>query len=197
MIASISGKIIKKASSAVIVDVGGVGYLVHVPASECAEMKAGEGVSFFTHLAVKEDALDLYGSADPVVIEWFKMLLNVKGIGPKSALSILSLARPRDLSAALQSESPEVLAHCGVSKKVAERIVLELKSKAKDLIDVKDAATKESIILDGEALQALEALGYSREHAYTALKEAEGDDPGLRGASVQAKVKSALKALGK
>lgn len=190
MIASISGEIIKKVGSAVIVDVRGIGYLVHVPARECAEMKAREGVSFFTHLAVKEDALDLYGSQDPKVTEWFVMLLNVKGIGPKSALSIMSLARPQDLSAALQSESTEVLANCGVSKKVAERIVLELKNKAKDLIDVKDAATKESIILDGEALQALEALGYSREQAREALKGAEGGDVG-------GKVRSALRLLGK
>ncbi len=190
MIASISGKIIKKTGSAAIVDVHGVGYKVSVPASELVELKAGSQVTFFTHLAVKEDALDLYGSADPKIIEWFVMLLNVKGIGPKSALSVMSLARPQDLSAALHSESLEVLANCGISKKVAERIVLELKTKAKDLIDIKDAATKESIILDGEALQAMEALGYSREHAREALKDAEGDD-------VQAKVKSALKALGR
>ena len=190
MIASISGKIIKKTGSAAIVDVHGVGYKVSVPASELAELKPGSEVALFTHLAVKEDALDLYGSQDSKVIEWFVMLLNVKGIGPKSALSIMSLARPQDLSAALHSESPEGLANCGVSKKVGERIVLELKARAKDLIDIKDAATKESIILDGEALQAMEALGYSREQAREALKEAEGEDVG-------AKVRSALKLLGK
>ncbi len=190
MIASLSGKIINKTGSAAIVDVHGVGYKVSVPANELVELKPGSEVAFFTHLAVKEDALDLYASRDPKVIEWFVMLLNVKGVGPKSALSILSLARPQDLSGALASESVGVLVNCGVSKKIAERIVLELKNKAKDLIDVQDAATKESIILDGEALQALEALGYSREQARGALKEAEGDDVG-------AKVRSALKVLGR
>jgi len=90
----------------------------------------------------------------------------------------------------LQAESPEVLTGCGVSKKVAERIVLELKNKAKDLIDIKDAATKESVVLGREALQAMEALGYSREQARSALKEAEGNDVG-------AKVRSALNLLGK
>lgn len=189
MIASISGKIMRKTGLAAVVDVHGVGYKVHVPASELVELAAGSEVAFFTHLAVKEDALDLYGSQDPKVIEWFAMLLHVKGIGPKSALSIVSVARPQDLSAALQSKSPEVLVQCGVSKKVSERIVLELANKAKDLIDVQDMTTKESIILDGEALQALEALGYSREQAREALQDAEGDDVG-------AKVKSALKALG-
>ncbi|MBI2050942.1 MAG: Holliday junction branch migration protein RuvA [Parcubacteria group bacterium] len=190
MIASISGKIIKKTGATAIVDVHGVGYKVSVPASELAELKTGSEAAFFTHLAVKEDALDLYASRDPRVIEWFVMLLNVKGIGPKSALSVMSVARPQDLSAALQAESPDALVNCGVSKKVSERIVLELKAKAKDLIDVQDAATKESIILGGEALQALEALGYSREHAREALKDAEGDDVG-------AKVRSALKVLGR
>ncbi|MBI1961118.1 MAG: Holliday junction branch migration protein RuvA [Parcubacteria group bacterium] len=190
MIASISGKIVKKTGTAAIVAVNGVGYKVSVPANELVQLNGGQSVFLFTHLAVKEDALDLYGSQDEQVLQWFVMLLNVKGIGPKSSLSIMSIARPQDLSAALQAESPDVLVHCGVSKKVAERIVLELPNKAKDLIDIKDAATKESIILDGEALQAMEALGYSREQAREALKEAEGDDVGAR-------VKSALKLLGK
>ncbi|OJI06425.1 Holliday junction DNA helicase RuvA [bacterium CG10_46_32] len=190
MIAYLKGFLLSKTKSAAIIDVGGVGYLVSMPQNELAELTKGSNVEVHTYLSVKEDALDLYGSQDESVLQWFIMLLNVKGIGPKSALSIMSLARPQDLSAALQSESIEVLINCGVSKKVSERIMLELKTKARDLIDVKDAATKESIILDGEALQALEALGYSREHAREALKGIEGDDVG-------AKVRSALKLLGK
>jgi len=190
MIASIKGKISKKTEDSVVIDVQGIGYLVAIPALELADIKVGQDISLNTYLVVKEDALDLYGSKDAQVLAWFKMLLNVKGIGPKSALSIISIARPEDLSMALQTESVDVLQNCGISKKVSERIVLELKNKAKNLIDVKDAKTAASMSLDSEAIQALEALGYSRDQARDALKESEGDD-------VESKVRGALKVLGK
>lgn len=190
MIASISGKISQKNEHSIVVDVNGVGYLVAIPSIELAQLFVGKEVSLHTYLVVKEDALDLYGSKDAKILSWFKMLLNVKGIGPKSALSIVSRARPEDLSAALQAESADLLVNCGIGKKVADRIILELKNKAKDLIDMKGAPTSKSITLYSEALQALEALGYSRKQAREALKGAEGDD-------VESKVREALKNLGK
>jgi len=190
MIVSLTGKIIEKRENAAVLGVNDVGYLVYVPAGELAAMTAGSAVVLATYLVVKEDALDLYGSRDPQVLAWFKMLLNVKGVGPKSALSIVSTARPEDLSAALQAENADVLVSCGISRKVAERIVLELKTKAKALIDIKDARATEAITLDAEALQALEALGYSREQARAALKEAQGE-------SIEEKVRGALRVLGK
>ncbi|MDZ4221393.1 MAG: Holliday junction branch migration protein RuvA [Patescibacteria group bacterium] len=189
MIATLTGTITHKTNSAAIIQVQGVGYLAHLPQNELAQLKTGQDITLYTYLAVKEDALDIYASADPRVIAWFKMLLNVKGVGPKSSLAILSAAGPKDLSNALHAQSPEVLVNCGVSKKVSERVIMELKTKAADLIGAPTGATTESITRDTEALQALEALGYSREHAREALKEATGDDVGAR-------VKSALKTLG-
>lgn len=189
MIASLTGKITHITETAAIIQVQGVGYEVRLPQNELARLKTGQDAMFHTYLAVKEDALDIYASADPRVIAWFKMLLNVKGVGPKSALSILGNVTPQDLSNALAAESPELLTHAGINKKNAERIVLELKTKARRLIDTATGRSAESITQDSEALQALEALGYSREHAREALKEAAGDD-------VQSKVKSALKHLG-
>ena len=118
------------------------------------------------------------------------MLLNVKGIGPKSALAIVSSANPQDLSSALQAESSDILVNVGVGKKVAERIVLELKNKAKDLIEIDTTKSFGAVAIDSEALQALEALGYSREQARDALKGVEGED-------VETKVKGALKQIGK
>ena len=190
MIASISGKISQKTENFVVIDVQGIGYLVSVPVNELTQFKIGQEVNLRTYLVVKEDALDLYGSQDAQVLAWFKMLLNVKGIGPKSALAIVSIARPEDLSVALQTESVDILVNCGVGKKASERIILELKNKAKDLIDVKDKTTSASVTLDSEAIQALEALGYSREQARDALKGAEGED-------VETKIRSALQILGK
>lgn len=190
MIASITGKISQKTENSAVIDVQGIGYLVSVPANELVQLSIGSDVILHTYLVVKEDALDLYGSKDAQVLAWFKMLLNVKGIGPKSALAIVSIARPEDLSAALQTESVDILVNCGIGKKPAERIVLELKNKAKDLIDVKHGASTASVTLDSEALQALEALGYSRDTARDALKHADGED-------VESKIRNALKNLGK
>ena len=190
MISFLRGTIIQKNSDSIVLDVQGVGYLVYIPQNEINKFILKKEASFFTYLSVRENALDLYGSSHALVIKWFKMLLNVKGVGPKSALSILSHAQPEDLSVAISSSSSDILINCGVSKKISESIVLELKNKAKDLIDIKDGASAKSVSIDSEALSALEALGYSREQARDAIKHSEGKD-------VEAKIRGALKNLGK
>jgi len=190
MIASINGKVLSKNESNIVIEVSGIGYLVFVPQNELDKINTGDDARLHTYLRVKEDALDLYGSADAKVIAWFKMLLNVKGIGPKSALQIISKAKPEELSAALQTESQDILVNCGVNKKAAERIVLELKNKAKDLITTDGSVTRKSAAVDSEAIQALEALGYSREQVRDALKQVDGSD-------VESKVRGALQILGR
>ncbi len=164
--------------------------MVYIPSSEIAPLKQGSEVVIHTYLVVRENALDLYGSQNPRVIEWFKSLLNVKGVGPKSALAVCSAASPEDLSAAVHSSSAEILVNCGVSKKQAETIVLELKNKAKHIIDIGDSSCAETATQDSEALSALESLGYSREQARDALKQSKGED-------VETKIREALKNLGK
>lgn len=190
MISSLSGKIIDKSESGIVVDVHGVGFGLAVPADELAKLTLGQEVLFYTYLAVREDALDLYGSLSKETIAWFKLLLSVKGIGPKSALAIMSLAAPSDLAGAIQSQKSGVLAALGVGVKTAERIVLELKDKALSLSAAVGTKVSAQVSIDSEALQALEGLGYSREQARSALKEAEGEDVG-------GKVRSALKILGR
>ena len=125
MISILKGKIIEKREDSAILDVNGVGYLVSIPSTELGQLTVNQDIVLNTYLVVKEDALDLYGSGDAKVLDWFKLLLSVKGIGPKSALSIVSVARPEDLSAAVQADSAEILANVGVGKKAAERIVSE------------------------------------------------------------------------
>ncbi len=190
MIAFLAGKLVEKTENAVIVDVAGVGYKVFIPAGELGQMAKGSEVRLHTYLAVKEDALDLYGSSDKGVVDWFKLLLNVKGIGPKSALGILSLVRPKDLAAAIQTQKSDILLGLGVGKKTAERIVLELASKALSLAADSGPVDHPALALESEALAALESLGYSREQAREALNGAEGEDVG-------SKVRAALKILGR
>lgn len=190
MLASLSGTIIDKSESGIVVDVHGVGYVVAVPTNELARLALGQEVLLYTYLAVREDALDLYGSLSKEVVAWFRLLLSVKGIGPKSALAIMSLVQPSDLAGAIQSQKSGILAALGVGAKAAERIVLELKNKALELAAAFGTKVSAFAAIESEALQALEGLGYSREQARAALKEAEGEDVGN-------KVKSALKILGR
>ncbi|MDP1709705.1 MAG: Holliday junction branch migration protein RuvA, partial [Candidatus Komeilibacteria bacterium] len=133
MIGSIKGSIIYKEGAKVIVDVHGLGLNVALPANELAGLLIGQEIFLHTYLSVKEDALDLYGSLEKGVIDWFKILLNVKGIGPKSALAIVSIVKPKDLAGSIQTGKSDILIALGVGKKNAERIVLELKTKALEL----------------------------------------------------------------
>ncbi len=185
------GKIAEKRETGVVVNVGGVGYFVSLPSYELDFLKEDSDVRLYTHLSVKEDALDLYGSSEKIVIDWFKLLLGVKGIGPKSALSILSLVKPKDLAFAIKSNKSDILIGLGLGKKTAERIVLELASKAMDLAESSGVFGQEEVIVDNEALLALESLGYSREQARQAIRDSAG------GSDVQNKIREALKVIGK
>lgn len=190
MIASIKGNVINKSGTSVVIDVQGVGYIIYMPANELPKLTINQEVFLHTYLVVKEDALDLYGSLEKGVIDWFRLLLNVKGIGPKSSLSVLSIVKPKDLAAAIQTGKSDILIALGVGKKTAERIVLELKTKAQALSAASGPVDHPALALESEALGALESLGYSREQAREALCGVSGDDVG-------SKVKGALKVLGK
>ena len=188
MISSLKGEITLKKGDSVVLDVNGVGYQLAIPEPELSSLKVGQKLLFYTYLSVKEDALNLYGSQEKKIIDWFIMLLAVKGIGPKSALGVMAKAGSKDLATAIKSESVDILKNLGINAKISERIVLELKNKAAVLAEGETIDEKE-INLDSEVLQALENLGYSKEQARGALQQAEGGD-------VQSKIKSSLKILG-
>ncbi len=190
MIGSLKGKIQDKFQTTVLLDVNGVGYIVYLPATELQTLKAGQEVFLHTYLSVKEDALDLFGSLEKTVIDWFKLLLSVKGIGPKSALGVMSLVKPKDLAGAIQTGKSDILIALGVGKKNAERIVLELKNKGMELSASMGDLDHSAMSVESEALSALESLGYSREHAREALRGIESNDVGV-------KIKGALKVLGR
>ena len=190
MIGSIKGSIKDKTQTAVLVDVSGLGYIVAMPANELPKLAIGQEVFLHTYLSVKEDALDLFGSLEKGVIDWFKLLLNVKGIGPKSALAVMSLVKPKDLAGAIQTGKSDILVALGVGKKNAERIVLELKNKGMELSASMGDLDHSAMSVESEALSALESLGYSREHAREALRSIEDGD-------VSSRVRAALKILGR
>lgn len=187
MIGSLNGTVKSRGLGSLVVEVSGVGYRTAVTAETALEAVVGAPIFLWTHLAVRENALDLYGFIDKETLDTFELLITISGIGPKTALNILNVASPQTLRQAVASSDTSYLTRVsGIGKKNAEKIVLELKDKLK--------VTKEDSSLDtrseGDALEALVSLGYSERDAREALKKVSKD---IKGASER--VRAALKNL--
>jgi len=176
MIATLRGEIIQVEDHAFVVEVGGVGLRVFVPAPLRARMKVGEGISLYTHMVVREDALTLYGFESQSERELFTLLLGVDGVGPKVSLAVLSTLSLDTIQHAVMAEQSEVLGRVpGVGRKTAQKIVLYLHDRLKP----SDALTKLAALSDrdSEVLAALTALGYSVVEAQTAIQSLPKDAP--------------------
>lgn len=192
MIGKLTGEISgKTGDGALILDVAGVGYKVRMTPSIAGKLlKTKEKVSIFTHLAVREDALDLYGFETEAEVRFFEMLLSVSGIGPKSALGILSLGDVDTLEGAIAAGDSSYLTKVsGIGKKSAERIVVELRDK---LSASGKRPLAHDVRGDAEALEALQSLGYGLDEAREALKGVNKETLG-----VSERLREALKLLGK
>lgn len=194
MISLLRGQIVESGSNHVIVDVGGVGYKVFVTADALHTLKRDSEVLLWTHLAVREDAMDLYGFVTKREKEFFELLISVSGIGPKSALNVLSLVSVDALGNAIRTGSVAHLVKVsGIGRKTAEKIVLELKDKLGSIGSDGGSGLSAEMTSDMDAIEALRALGYDTDEAREALKKVsakEGKDT-----DTGAKVKAALKVL--
>ncbi|MEY3454164.1 MAG: hypothetical protein RIT08_906 [Actinomycetota bacterium] len=163
MISSITGIIKSTSSSAVVVDVGGVGILIQVPNRVTSGVKIGSRADFYTHLVVREDALTLFGFLEVADRDFFELLLTVTGIGPKVAQSILSGSDSVTIASAISSGNLKLLeSFSGLGKKGAQRLVLELKDKVAQFAN---GATSKNHPLKNQVENALEGLGYSAKDA--------------------------------
>ncbi|MBR6366263.1 MAG: Holliday junction branch migration protein RuvA [Lachnospiraceae bacterium] len=191
MIAFIEGELAEKCPDGIVVDCGGVGYFIGVPVSLIGALpQVGSRVKIHTYLHVREDAMQLYGFASKKDLELFKLLINVSGIGPKGALSILGSMTPEQLRMAIVANDAKVIAKSpGIGAKTAQKIILELSDKVniEDMIDVADAPAfaagdKAGAALSGVAadvMLALVSLGYSNSQALaavSAVSEADATD---------------------
>lgn len=167
MIGSLRGKIISRKPDNVIVETGGVGYIVSVPVSLLSELPAeGSEVFLFIYTHVREDTLQLYGFPSEDEKKLFTTLLGVTGIGPKMALNILSGIPVKDFLRALDTEDAAMLCRIpGLGKKTAHRLILELKEKLPVAHEVKDRVF-------GDTLSALINFGYKKPEAQEALEKA-------------------------
>lgn len=191
MIGKLSGKISYKGERYAIVETGGVGYKLFLTPETLNSLTANSQqleATFWTYLAVRENALDLYGFLEKRELEFFELLLSVSGIGPKSAQAILSIAPPDILTKAIAGGDSSYLTKVsGIGKKSAEKIIIELRDKIGSL-------ELEGGILKGEsdAIEALQSLGYTLREAREALQRVPQNIT-----DTSAKVKAALKFLGK
>lgn len=187
MIGQLTGTVGYRGERFIILDVGGVGYKVYASEPTLGQTKPHDQLLVWTHLVVREDALDLYGFIEKAELELFQLLIGVSGIGPKSALAILSLASPQVLTQAIAAGNTDYLTRVsGIGKKIAEKVVLELRDK----LGAIDAGTDEHFRQAGDAMEALRSLGYSDREAREALAKV---DSGIT--DTGAIIKAALKQL--
>ena len=169
MISQLFGTVIHKDERYMVLDVHGVGYKVFASGETIEKSPTSEPIRIWTHMVVREDAMDLYGFPTKDEIEFFEMLIGISGIGPKSALSILNLATIATLKKAIATgDSTYLTKVSGIGKKNAEKIVLELKDK---LIYSAEEDGSASRSYEGDSLEALKALGYNEREAREALKK--------------------------
>jgi holliday junction DNA helicase RuvA len=196
LIATLEGVLAQRGSDSVIVDVHGVGYLITVGSRTLTELpRAGERVRLYTYTYVREDALGLFGFLSQEELAFFKLLLSVKGIGPKAGLGILSRAELRVLKRAVLQDDAALLATVpGIGPKTAARVVLELKGKLKDELYGEEARVPAgSGDAVAKALEVLTGLGYTPAEAKEAVRQATVGNGGSH--SVEQLVTVALKGL--
>lgn len=196
MIASLNGKFLYADLTSVVVECGGVGYKCFVTKNTLYNIPSvGENIFLYTHLSVREDAMDLYGFRELDELNTFKLVTSVSGVGPKIGIALLSEFTPTRLCTAVASGDARILtAASGVGLKLAQRIVLELKDKVGDIsgADMSVVSAVSKAVSGGaasEAIEALISLGYSKSEASLAVGKL---DENLSSSEL---IKQALKSL--
>lgn len=190
MIYSLKGILEGTLKNAAVVSVGGVGFFVRIGEETLRRLPPrGEEASFFTHLYVREDALELYGFLREQELRFFELLISVSGVGPRSALSIMDIAELEKLSAAIQEGRPDLMTRAsGVGRKTAERIIVELRGRVA-------AAGAQGLVAemegDSDLVEALVTLGYKRADTRDAVSKIDKKIEGI-----DARIKEALRLLG-
>jgi len=192
MISYLKGKIKHKGSSFVVLEVNNIGYQVFISPVLYADLSLNQEVEFYTYQQVREDALNLYGFKSMEELGMFELLLSISGIGPRSALGVMSIATVADIKESIGRGDPALLTKVsGIGRKTAERVVLELREKIGKLVGG-DSKLSADLLGSSDEIDALMALGYSLSQAREALNnvEAKIKDSGER-------IRQALKKLGK
>lgn len=179
MIAHIAGVVAEKFGGAVIVDVSGVGYEINVALPDYEAVTLDQSVKFYTYHHIREQSQELFGFSSLAAKKLFELLITVQGVGPKAALSILSLAEAEVVRNAIANADSAYLAKAaGVGKKTAERVVVDLSDKVgMPIVYKQQGSVQTELNTNDEALEALIALGYTLADATKALEGVAIDIP--------------------
>jgi Holliday junction DNA helicase RuvA len=190
MIATLSGEVAEKMFDLVVLDVGGVGYGLHVTGEDFGRLVVGEPAKLYVHEHIREQNYDLFGFVQRETQKLFEQLLDVKNVGPKVALAVLDIGSSGTVRAAIASGDVKLLQSAkGVGKRAAEQIVVELRDKVGMIAGdaAEDIVNRAGVSTQDEAAQALVALGYSPQDAALALQAIDAT------LSVEDRVKQALR----
>ena len=193
MITHLSGRLIEKNPTHVIIDCNGVGYFINISLHTFSGISDGEALRLYTHLQVKEDSHTLYGFVDKMEREIFRLLISVSGIGANIARTMLSSLHPDQIKQAIASGDVATIQSIkGIGAKTAQRVILDLKDKILKVFDIDLESAVSSNTNKEEALSALETLGFARKQADKVCSGILKETPD---ATVEKIIKEALKKL--
>ncbi len=193
MITQISGRLLEKNPTHVVVDCSGVGYLLHISLQTYSSLPDDEAVRLYTHLSIREDAHTLFGFSSKVEREVFKLLISVSGVGPSIARTMLSSMSSEEVQQAIASDNVGLIQSVkGIGAKTAQRVIVDLKDKILKTFELTEVSTVHNNTSKEEALSALEVLGFQRKQSEKVIASIVKESPD---ATVELLIKKALKNL--
>lgn len=193
MIAQIQGRLVEKTPTEVVVDCGGVGYLINISLHTYSKITDSENLRLYTYLQIKDDAHTLFGFSEKIERELFKQLISVSGIGGNTARNMLSSLTPKELIQAIGSGDAKTIQSVkGIGVKTAQRVIIDLQEKVLKLFQIEEVSPVINNTNAEEALSALEVLGFARKGSERIVNKILKQDPQ---ATVEQIIKLALKNL--
>ena len=193
MITQIKGRLVEKNPTYVVIDCGGVGYLLHISLNTFSSLPDHEAITLYAHLSVKEDSHTLFGFIDKTEREIFRLLISVSGVGLSIARTMLSSMTSEEIQQAIASENIALIQSVkGIGAKTAQRVIIDLKDKILKTFDLDTISVVKNNTNKDEALSALEVLGFNRKQSDKVLNVILNEHPD---ASVELLIKGALKSL--
>ena len=193
MIEHLSGKLIEKHPTHLVLECAGVGYFVNISLNTFAAVPDQEQLKIYTHLQIREDAHTLFGFYSLAEREIFRLLISVSGVGASTARTMLSSMTPAQIRDAIATgDVPSIQSVKGIGAKTAQRVILDLKDKILKIYELDEVSPETDNTNREEALSALEVLGFARKQSEKAVDAVLGQDPSL---SVEGILKHALKNL--
>ncbi len=193
MITHVKGKLVEKNPNFAVVECNGIGYYIHISLQTFSNIPDKENIKLFTHLSIRDDAHILYGFYDKTEREIFKLLISVSGVGPSTAINMLSSMDSTEIQHAIASEDVEKIRSIkGIGIKTAQRVIVDLKDKIIKTYDISQDLSTSNNTIKNEALSALEVLGFARKKVEKIIQVILQDSPEI---NLEELIKKALKNL--